>query len=78
MPLWLEDIKNSGPENVQILVIGNKLDKSYQRDVSFEEASVFCEKNKLKYLEVSASNGKNVSEVFYNLIKLMIKAENIK
>lgn len=76
--LWLEDIRNYGPENIQIIVIGNKLDKSYQRDVSFEEASVFCEKNNLKYLEVSALNGKNVPEIFENLSRIMIKVESDK
>jgi len=72
---WLEDIRNYGPDNIEIIIIGNKLDKSYQRDVSFEEAKSFCEKNKIKYFEVSALNGKNITDVFKILSKNMIDVE---
>lgn len=75
---WLEDIRNYGPESIQIVIVGNKLDKSYQRDVSFEEANIFCQKNNLKYFEVSALNGKNVTDIFENLSKLIIKIESDK
>lgn len=51
------------------------MDKSYQRDISFEEANRFCEKNNLKYFEASALNGKNIPEIFESLSKLMIQVE---
>lgn len=51
------------------MLIGNKLDLSDQREVSYEEASKFAEENGLIYMETSAKNGDNVEEVFVTTAK---------
>lgn len=47
-----------------MMLIGNKLDMSKEREVSFEEAEAFAKDNGLIYLEVSAKTGQNVEEAF--------------
>lgn len=75
---WLEDIKEFGPEDINIIIVGNKLDLNYQREVSFQDASMLAEKYNIKYIEVSALTGKNVPEIFESLTTLMIKQEQVR
>jgi len=72
---WLEDIKEFGPEDVNVIIVGNKVDMHYQREVSFQDASRLAEKHNIKYIEVSALTGKNVPEIFENITNSMIKQE---
>ena len=75
---WLKDILDFGPENINIIVVGNKLDKSYERDVSFMEAIDFCRNNKLDYVEVSALSGTNVNDIFEKLSKNLAKKKEVE
>eukprot|EP01027_Heterolobosea_sp_BB2_P002244 GEZU01003358.1.p1 GENE.GEZU01003358.1~~GEZU01003358.1.p1 ORF type:complete len:157 (+),score=27.21 GEZU01003358.1:495-965(+) len=61
---WLTDARNLTNPHTVIMLIGNKLDLSSQREVSFEEASRFAEENGLIYVEASAKTGQNVEEAF--------------
>ena len=72
---WLEDIKEFGPEDINIIIVGNKLDLNYQREVSYQDASMLAEKYNIKYVEVSALTGKNVPDIFEILTNIMIKQE---
>ena len=64
---WTEQISNHvDPEQVVIVLLGNKIDLAESdREVSHEEAKTL-EKNHehIKYFEVSAKTGENVEEVF--------------
>eukprot|EP01080_Neovahlkampfia_damariscottae_P001687 gene1687-456_t len=62
---WLTDCRNLTNPHTVIVMIGNKLDLSDQREVSFEEASKFAEENGLIYVEASAKTGKNVEDSFF-------------
>jgi len=72
---WLEDIKEFGPEDINIIIVGNKLDLNYQREVSYQDASMLAEKYNIKYVEVSALTGKNVPDIFEILTNIMIKQD---
>ena len=61
---WLTDARNLTNPHTVIVLIGNKLDLSSQREVSFEEATRFAEQNGLIYIEASAKTGQNVEEAF--------------
>ena len=69
MESWLKDIRDYAAKNIDIIVVGNKADKSYERDISFSDAFDFCQKNRLDYIEVSALNGNNVNELFEKIAK---------
>jgi len=76
---WLEDLRENSDniDNLYIHLIGNKNDLEEQRAISFEEATNFAKKNKLPYMEVSAKTGKNIKNLFDEVIKgAMIKMIN--
>ena len=77
--IWLEDLRENSDniDNLYIHLIGNKNDLEEQRAISFEEATNFAKKNKLPYMEVSAKTGKNIKNLFDEVIKgAMIKMIN--
>ena len=45
-------------------MVGNKLDLSENRKVSFEEASNFAQQYKMPYIETSAKDSQNINELF--------------
>ena len=47
-----------------MVLIGNKVDLEDNRQVSYEEGSVFAEKNGMLFFETSAKTGKNIEEIF--------------
>jgi len=69
---WLTDARNNTTEDVEIVLVGNKLDLVESRAVSLEEVTLFAEKAKITYLETSAKTGQNVSEAFKILVEKII------
>lgn len=67
---WLTEARQArgSDENIYILV-GNKVDQTKNRVVSQEEAEQFANRNKMSYIETSASNGNNVKEAFDMLVE---------
>lgn len=61
---WMKDIEDHGTEPLMMLV-GNKCDlPNEERQVTHEEAQSFADKHKLRYMETSALENRNVQEVF--------------
>jgi Ras-related protein Rab-1A len=60
--------------NIKILLIGNKIDLINERCVLFEEAIKVAEFFKIKYIELSLKNLKNINIIFASILK----AESIK
>lgn len=52
---WLKEARHHSSENVEFILIGNKLDLA-NREVSFEEASIFAKENNLEYMETTAKD----------------------
>ena len=61
---WIEDCRKQSPKTVFMVLIGNKIDLEDNRQVSYEEGSVFAEKNGMLFFETSAKTGKNIEEIF--------------
>ena len=61
---WIEDCRKQSPKTVFMVLIGNKVDLEGSRQVSYEEGSVFAEKNGMLFFETSAKTGKNIEEIF--------------
>ena len=61
---WIEDCKKVSPKTVFLILIGNKVDLEDKREVSYEDGSVFAEKNGMLFFETSAKTGKNIEEIF--------------
>ena len=64
LPLWIENFYKNGPEQKNIILIGNKKDMAEQREVTQQEAESFSEANNMIYFETSAKEGDNIEYVF--------------
>ena len=72
---WLNDIKEYGPKDTCIMLVGNKSDAKERKKFLFEEGKKFGLANKMPYLETSAKTGSNVVSLFESLTKKMIDME---
>ena len=65
--IWINDVKNYCEKNIQILIVGNKLDLIEKRTVSESQVINFCRENRYKYIEASAKEGINILKIFEEL-----------
>jgi len=64
LPQWIENYYKNGPDQKNIILIGNKKDLADQRQVSQAEAESFSETNNMIYFETSAKEGDNIEYIF--------------
>lgn len=74
---WLKELKNNAGIDVPIILIGNKSDILYQREVDTDKALEFAKNNNLMFIETSARDGKNIDDAFSNLAEYIYNT-NIK
>ena len=73
LDIWLDEIKKNTPkDDVSIVLCGNKIDLNF-RNITFEEAKNFAQKNGLLYSETSAKEGNNIEVAFENVTKDIIQ-----
>ena len=82
LDFWIEQIKLNSQEYTKMILFGNKCDIEEGRQISEEEAKEYAKRNNIKYFEVSAKDGTNVTEAFEYFIKDILNSfspnENFK
>ena len=69
---WLNEIRTHGNPDINIFLIGNKVDLENKRVINKELAQDFVEKNNAKlFLETSAKTGFNAQNVFLEAAKML-------
>jgi GTPase KRas protein len=53
------------------MLVGNKCDKTYEREVSKEEGAAMAQRFGCSYVETSAKTGQNVERLFMNLVRAL-------
>ena len=72
--MWLEELRECGPENVIIGCAANKCDLTGERKITAETVEEFATKNQIKVMkETSALKGTNVVELFTELTKVVFE-----
>ena len=69
---WHNEIKKASP-SISLTLVGNKIDLTNDRDVSFEEGTELAKKLDLSYAETSAKTGENINDSFKMLALQMIQ-----
>jgi len=61
---WITELKNNGPPNIMLAVVGNKIDLIESEEVTLEEASNFAKETGSLFKMTSAKEGKGVHDLF--------------
>lgn len=75
---WMNHIKENAETGVEILLVGNKIDKTEERVVTLEEGEAVGEKYNVLFSETSAKSGVNVETAFLKLITSIYTKEKSK
>lgn len=67
--LWMNNIKENGATDVEIMLVGNKIDMTNNRQVQKEEGMELSKKYNTSFMETSAKTGENVEDTFFKLIQ---------
>jgi len=69
---WLQEVERYAGDQVDKILIGNKLDNADSRKVTENEANLFVEALGLMYMETSALDGRNVEEAFKKITAIAV------
>merc|ERR1711862_10457 len=64
---WAIELKNKGPENIVVVVCGNKLDLDEDRMIDHSQGEGYARSIGAQYYECSAKSGANVKKMFLEL-----------
>ena len=63
--LWLKELRLHSSPDIKIILIGNKSDLDYKREVTYEEGAKYLEDERImSFYETSAKTGDNVKKLF--------------
>jgi len=61
---WITELKQYGPENALIILVGNKVDITNSTRIKFEIINDYASDNNIKYIETSAKTNYNIEKLF--------------
>lgn len=74
---WINELKTVGPENVLIILVGNKIDIINSIKVNPDIINEYVENNNIKYIETSAKTNYNIKYLFNDTAQRIPKIEPI-
>ncbi|KAH9994322.1 ras family-domain-containing protein [Russula compacta] len=77
LPRWLEELENYVPPEVVKIVVGNKLDKEYSRQVPTAEGAAFAARTGCLFVEASAKTAVGVTEAFSDVVVRIIDTPSL-
>jgi GTPase KRas protein len=60
------------------MLVGNKCDKKYEREVTEEEGAALARRFGCEFLETSAKTAQNVEKLFMNLVRSLRQTSNME
>ncbi|ELP88395.1 rab9, putative [Entamoeba invadens IP1] len=76
---WVEELKTKAPDNVMIIIVGNKNDLETERAVNKESVTDFIKTSDpriIANMECSAKTGDNINEIFEVISKRLLEMCN--
>ncbi|GMK53901.1 hypothetical protein CspeluHIS016_0104870 [Cutaneotrichosporon spelunceum] len=74
---WFREIETYCAEDVVKILVGNKVDKEYQRQVTREEGEKFAERMGTLFVECSAKTNIGVTEAFQELVRRILDTPSL-
>ncbi|XP_055964294.1 ras-related protein Rab-17 isoform X2 [Sorex fumeus] len=76
---WLQELRQeTGPEDVLVMLVGNKADLGPEREVTVQEGQGLAESQGLLFSEASALRGNGVAELFSAVAQELLRREQQK
>lgn len=78
---WLTEIQKNADDNVNKMLVGNKIDNKDDRVVSYDEGLELSKKYDLPFIETSAKDNTNIEECFMSIttnIKTRLVLDGLK
>ena len=75
LKVWIDSINDYANLNTPVVIVGNKIDLEDQRVVSFQEAQIIANFNKIKYMETSAKTDRGVQECVGEILEKAIASK---
>ena len=67
------EIKQEAPEEVKMILVGNKSDLSGNRIIEYNQGVELAKEYNIDFYETSASNGENVKKIFHRIGELILE-----
>ena len=64
MKLWVKELKEKGPKDVVVAVVGNKIDRINEIEVPEQMAQQYANEIGALFMLVSAKEDKNITDLF--------------
>jgi len=74
---WIKEVSSFLTPNTICILIGNKCDNEEKREVDYNEAIDFADRNRMYYVEVSARDGIEIERAFYVMTRKLIEKNPI-
>ncbi|GEM07092.1 ras-related protein Rab-4B [Rhodotorula toruloides] len=71
---WLSDARALASPDLEVVIVGNKLDQEDDRQVPYLEASRWAQEHGALYVETSSKTGENVEQPFILLTRAVVLA----
>lgn len=73
---WMNEAFSTIEDEVVKILVGNKSDEIFSREVDFCEGEEFARKHGMEYIEASAMTGDNVQQIFERTSELIVTKFN--
>ncbi|KAG5716948.1 Ras-related protein Rab-18 [Termitomyces sp. T112] len=77
LPRWYSELETYVSNSVVKILVGNKLDKEFSRQVSTEEAQAFAKRMNSLFIEASAKTAVNVNEAFQEVVEQILETPEL-
>jgi small GTP-binding protein len=61
---WIRELKMKGPHDIIIALVGNKVDREKEREITTDEVKFYAEEQEILFMETSAKKDINIKDLF--------------